>query len=171
MNSSDGLDGVTVRLRTNSPTASVPWAAEPGPDIETLIPDRPDWWDNAACRGASVVMFPQPRYGHTSHALWAAALAYCADCPVVEPCRQAGEDGHETHGVWGGVIRQPARLHTITVASCLTDGEWWTFDQLVATCEQDEQAVRTQIHRLQARQRLDARIRRTWVEYRLRPTN
>ncbi|MDA8183587.1 MAG: WhiB family transcriptional regulator [Actinomycetota bacterium] len=54
----------------------------------------------AACRGRSAVMFPEPVRGGPPAATYGPALALCAGCPVVEPCRTAGAG--EPAGVWGG---------------------------------------------------------------------
>ncbi|MHB1964223.1 MAG: WhiB family transcriptional regulator [Acidimicrobiales bacterium] len=55
------------------------------------------WHGRAACRGMTGTMFPlapdrrPPAYGP--------AIAICARCPVVGPCRTAGAS--ERDGVWG----------------------------------------------------------------------
>lgn len=36
----------------------------------------------------------------------AQAAAQCAGCPLLQPCREAGETNRERFGVWGGVDRQ-----------------------------------------------------------------
>ena len=56
------------------------------------------WRALAACRGQTELMFPESERGQPVD--FAPALAVCAGCPVVEPCRQAGV--RERHGVWGG---------------------------------------------------------------------
>jgi hypothetical protein len=30
------------------------------------------------------------------------AMAWCAGCPVIDPCRQAADERGEKHHVWGG---------------------------------------------------------------------
>lgn len=56
------------------------------------------WHRTAACRGQTEVMYPSHGRGTTA-ADYAPALALCAACPVVEPCRAAG--ACEPEGVWG----------------------------------------------------------------------
>ena len=75
-----------------------------------LLPlkDPDDWRSIAACKGAdTAVFFDHPR----SHE----ALAYCAECPVIDECKQAGR-GED--GVWGGVAA-PAELHACAWCSKL----------------------------------------------------
>lgn len=57
---------------------------------------RPDWHDDAACRG----MCPDlwfPARGEDPRP----AKAVCATCPVIERCAEAG--WAEYFGVWGGL--------------------------------------------------------------------
>lgn len=66
-------------------------------------PPRPDWQEDAACAGA-------PR-GHAD-ALTEASVQtdgealvqhWCARCPVMQECLEAGQ-ALRGHGVWGGVV-------------------------------------------------------------------
>lgn len=71
---------------------------------------RPEWWDQAACRGVGPdAFFPhEPRSGST--AVYQFALAMCRRCPVQAQCAEAGMD--EADGVWGGLMpadRRPGR--------------------------------------------------------------
>lgn len=59
-------------------------------------PRDTEWMTQAACRGATEVMFP------TRGESLDPALAVCARCEVVEPCRQYAIDHDEKFGVWGG---------------------------------------------------------------------
>lgn len=63
-------------------------------------PARP-WWLLAACYGSSVDFFATDRVGA------AIAKAVCAECPVIEYCREAGMS--ELWGIWGGMTAS-ARL-------------------------------------------------------------
>src|SRR5262249_42885730 len=54
-----------------------------------------DWSGDAACKGKSDMMFPTAKRDILK------ALAVCAECPVVEPCRAVSKN--EPFGVWGGV--------------------------------------------------------------------
>lgn len=57
------------------------------------------WRAQAVCRGRVEMMHPDGR--GTKHQVdFSAALALCATCPVVGPCREAGAAEH--YGVWGG---------------------------------------------------------------------
>lgn len=76
------------------------WAVEGG-EVR-----RPAWHARAACRGAGPGAFfpPESDKGESrkTGALYAAARErYCAGCPVVAECAEAG--AHEAHGLWGGL--------------------------------------------------------------------
>ena len=56
---------------------------------------RDVWRDRAACKDTPALFFAEyPDYGP--------ALAICATCPVVEPCREDGKN--EPWGIWGGTV-------------------------------------------------------------------
>lgn len=61
----------------------------------------PDWHASAMCRGKTEIFFATPgeRDGRRNRRE-ALARAYCACCPVVDECRDAGREGRE-HGLWG----------------------------------------------------------------------
>ena len=67
---------------------------------EVVLARQAPWRRLAACAGRTAVMFPgsvrrrPPVFGP--------ALALCASCPVVVPCRAAGR--LEATGVWGGLV-------------------------------------------------------------------
>lgn len=63
---------------------------------------RPPWHAHAACRGIGPALF-FPERGEPA----GPAKAVCADCPVVTPCRAAG-DGQA--GIWGGTSGRERRL-------------------------------------------------------------
>ena len=63
-------------------------------DTLAALAARPAWHASAACRGAGTTAF-FPAKGQSS----AEAKALCSSCPVVDPCRDAGEG---EVGVWGG---------------------------------------------------------------------
>jgi WhiB family redox-sensing transcriptional regulator len=66
------------------------------------VPDA--WRLEAACRGMDTELF-FPERGEAT----APAKATCAECPVTEPCLEAGLD--ETFGIWGGVsVRERRRI-------------------------------------------------------------
>lgn len=69
-----------------------------------LNPTRPDWFDDAACAGADPRLFFAFAQTGTHGDLSAAqfdALALCARCPVMEPCRTHARRFRE-QGIWGG---------------------------------------------------------------------
>jgi hypothetical protein len=67
------------------------------------LAERPDWHQFANCRG----MGPSRFYPESMKAsAGEAAMRFCATCPVVEQCAEAGE--HEKYGVWGGRRRVKA---------------------------------------------------------------
>ncbi len=73
------------------------------------------WRAQAACRGRVETMHPNGR--GTKQVDYRAALALCARCPVVGPCREAGAT--EKLGVWGGTTpsqRFPRRRRRASAA-------------------------------------------------------
>lgn len=66
---------------------------------------RPDWYDDAACRGMDpAVFFPDHHGDHR------AALAVCATCPVAAHCLlEAMAVGTSLHGIWGGTTERRRR--------------------------------------------------------------
>lgn len=64
--------------------------------------NRPDWFDDAACRGMDIKLFFPER--HQPLAI-KEARAVCAECPVQTECQEYSLDLHEQYeifGVWGG---------------------------------------------------------------------
>jgi WhiB family redox-sensing transcriptional regulator len=62
------------------------------------IPERTEWQDDAACRGADTdVFFP------ASDADAGPAKAICATCPVAEACLEHAIATRQPDGVWGGM--------------------------------------------------------------------
>ena len=67
------------------------------------VPARFFWADEAACRGVDKdLFFPAAGKNATE------AKAICAECPVLEPCREWGI-GNETYGIWGGLSERERR--------------------------------------------------------------
>ena len=93
------------RLRADVETRPPSSPAPIGPAwlVELAAAHEAPWRALAACRGETAVMFPVS--DRRLPADYGPALALCGDCPVVEPCRDAGAREH--HGVWGGLT--PAR--------------------------------------------------------------
>ena len=63
---------------------------------------RPNFFDNAECRGSSIDIFFPPRH---QPLLIKKAREVCASCPVMQECREYSLDLHEQFelfGIWGG---------------------------------------------------------------------
>ena len=77
-----------------------------GVDLDRLkvLPARPSWWADAACRAHPEVNF-FPAKGEAT----APAKAVCAECPSREPCLAFAVEEHIDHGVWGGQSAQDRR--------------------------------------------------------------
>lgn len=86
------VDGLTVR--------GSQW------DDDVTVYDRPAWQSEAACRGMAHtdrdLFFP----AKGDVASLRRALAVCASCPVIEPCRVAGKG---QPGIWGGLSEKARR--------------------------------------------------------------
>ena len=149
--------------------AEIPWQDPTDVlDITALLEAaRPAWHARANCLGMTEAMFPKSRTGVASHVMWAEATAVCAACTVILECAEAGRD--ETFGVWGGDVKQPRRLRTVTVGDCLRDGNWWPMPTLAWTVEMPETQVRAQMRALKTRGwQIESRLRRGDIEYRRR---
>ena len=79
-----------------------------GADLEALVllPGRPAWWADAACRGRPDLNF-FPDRGEAPAA--AAAKAVCAGCPSAAPCLAFAIEEHIDIGVWGGMSASERR--------------------------------------------------------------
>lgn len=64
--------------------------------------DQTVWTSDALCRGKTEIFFAPPgeRSGRRRRRE-AVAMSYCSQCPVSDPCKEAGRGGRE-HGFWGG---------------------------------------------------------------------
>jgi WhiB family redox-sensing transcriptional regulator len=90
----------------------------PGP-----VADIYDWQMEGACRGMDSAFFfhPEGERGPARTRREARAKQVCAECPVVQQCRQHALDVHEPYGIWGGlseserdaIIRGPRRTPKI----------------------------------------------------------
>jgi hypothetical protein len=149
--------------------AEIPWQDPTDVlDITALLEAaRPAWHARANCLGMTDAMYPKSRTGVASHVLWAEATAVCAACTVIRECGEAGRD--ESYGVWGGDVKQPRRLRTVTVGDCLRDGNWWPMPTLAWTTEQTDEQVRVQMRSLRTRGwQIESRLRSGDIEYRRR---
>ena len=59
---------------------------------------RPDWFDDASCRGLDIKLFCPERH---QPQLIKEARAICAECPVQAECREYSLDLHETYEIFG----------------------------------------------------------------------
>lgn len=87
-------------MQKSSSSLSVDSApAAGGPSGESAVNSA--WREFAMCKGKTEIFFATPgeRDGRRRRRE-ALARAYCAVCPVVESCREAGRMGRE-HGLWG----------------------------------------------------------------------
>lgn len=62
--------------------------------------ERPEWQDDAACKGTEdpAIFFPSP--GDTE--ALRAAKSICSGCPVLIRCLEYALDNNERYGIWGG---------------------------------------------------------------------
>ncbi len=70
------------------------------------------WWADAACRGQDATPFFAPSYFEKRSeklAREARAKAFCARCPVREPCLETALGIGDPHGVWGGLNEMERR--------------------------------------------------------------
>lgn len=90
----------------NRPTLE--WLMSPMiPDVATTLQEllsRPAWMARAACRGEPLELF-FPERGQST----APAKAICARCPVREECLEHALDGHDIHGIFGGLSERQRR--------------------------------------------------------------
>jgi WhiB family transcriptional regulator, redox-sensing transcriptional regulator len=88
-----------------------------------VIEDR-TWTDFARCRGRLDLFFEPHREQAAQRAVREqAAKQLCAECPVLERCREAGRRNHES-GIWGGETEEERiaagfPIRTVTRASLL----------------------------------------------------
>ena len=88
---------------SRSTPAAAPLASPPGDFEIDLVPPRPAWRRNAACRGVGPAAFYPDRGESLEAARW-----FCTGCSVTVECAAAGAD--EKHGVWGGLSGRQRRI-------------------------------------------------------------
>lgn len=69
----------------------------------------PAWFADAACKGMTDMFFGEKLDYH----LRQKALATCASCPVIEPCREYAlklSQHLRLQGVWGGLTQKQRRI-------------------------------------------------------------
>ncbi len=72
---------------------------------------RPDWWDDAACRGEGLALWFEQSCGHSegcecrgrSQVDRAEGQRICLGCPVRVTCLEAALREGEREGTWGGI--------------------------------------------------------------------
>lgn len=69
-----------------------------------LIPTRPRWMADAACRGVDSAVFFPSRGEPTE-----AARELCAGCPARGPCLAYALDDEGLEGVWAGTSKRERR--------------------------------------------------------------
>jgi WhiB family transcriptional regulator, redox-sensing transcriptional regulator len=104
------IDSATGRQRV------LEWlmAGEGAPDIETLFDEltrRPEWHQQAACRGVGTAAY-FPERGRSSEG----AKAVCETCEVHRDCLEAALTSGAKHGIWGGVSERGRRALRRAVA-------------------------------------------------------
>ncbi|MFF0815106.1 WhiB family transcriptional regulator [Rhodococcus sp. NPDC003318] len=64
-----------------------------------------EWQLRARCRGMDSAMFFHPEGSRGSARTWRirTAKAVCAECPVIEACREHALSVPEQYGIWGGL--------------------------------------------------------------------
>ena len=64
-----------------------------------------EWQYSGACQNADPTLFfhPEGERGPARHRRDTQAVAVCAQCPVIERCRQHAFSVREPFGVWGGL--------------------------------------------------------------------
>lgn len=69
------------------------------------------WLRDASCLTADPELFfpPDGERGAARDSRDLRALAVCAGCPVLEPCRRHALSARETYGIWGGTTQDERR--------------------------------------------------------------
>lgn len=57
------------------------------------------WTEQAACKGKTDLFYPEQGDSKS----YREAVAICAGCPVIEPCRQHVIENDERFGIWAGM--------------------------------------------------------------------
>jgi WhiB family redox-sensing transcriptional regulator len=70
--------------------------------LNGLYIGRKDWFEHAACKGLTHLMFPKE---HKDITYIAEARRICSNCPVKEPCLEYALEfpAADMHGVWAGL--------------------------------------------------------------------
>lgn len=77
----------------------------------------PNWRDEAACTGHTVLFFAKKAERPQARARREAkARRFCDACPVIEPCREFARANHE-YGFWAGESEEDRHLLGYTVSA------------------------------------------------------
>lgn len=66
------------------------------------------WQDQALCNqiGGDDFFYEDMERGEVKDARIQRALAICAQCPVIDACRQFALDTEQNYGIWGGMTQE-----------------------------------------------------------------
>lgn len=127
--SNDGTGWNRLRsLTTHRITPATPDAMTADQLLDLLDTWRPEWHQQAMCRGRVDVMFPPLSVGRSTD--YEPALALCRVCPVVEQCRQSSV--LEDNGVWGGVVREQRLGNDQLLRTMRREGGNWSALEVAA---------------------------------------
>lgn len=96
--------------------------------------ERPEWFDNAICKGQTHLFFPAANEVH----LAAKAKKLCAECPVRDECYEYSLEltqRYDTFGVWAGV-NKPTR-EAVLHEQGLLNGERIAYDPVFVRQHRD----------------------------------
>ena len=70
-----------------------------------------EWQYQGACIGMDSMRFfhPEGERGSTRRRRAANAKAICANCPVIDQCREYALAAQEPYGIWGGMTEEERR--------------------------------------------------------------
>ncbi|MFK7918076.1 MAG: WhiB family transcriptional regulator [Ilumatobacter sp.] len=78
---------------------------------------NPNWRDDAACKGNTILFFAKKAERPQARARREAkAQSLCDACPVAEPCRDFARSNHE-YGFWAGESEEDRHLLGFTVSA------------------------------------------------------
>ena len=70
-----------------------------------LFAPRPEWFDDALCRGTNPRFFHPSRGDQTAH-----IKAVCEQCPVRPECLDYALRTKQKYGIWGGASERERRI-------------------------------------------------------------
>jgi WhiB family redox-sensing transcriptional regulator len=75
--------------------------------VFAFVPDTPQWFEHAACRGLDPNIFFAENAG--KHNVYVAAIEICHSCPVKQDCLDYAIVTRQEHGMWGGMSERQRR--------------------------------------------------------------